>query len=393
MIEQTAPGGEYDDFVEDILDESESSTPPQPPAAPAAAPAPSADQPADAETGPARDERGRFVSRPAVDDSSATEALGAPAPSETPAEAEATGAQPSAQGDLRDAEGTPYPEWSFRADRQTISIPGSAVGEEGVFIPKGQLERVQQLLAEGQAHRGSWRSREQAYQQEIDRLKTAQDEEVARARAFNEGLLELMQQGPEAMASWLDDYQTNFPRFMAEAEKRALEGRLAAQQEQLDEWAAEREAERVEPLATDALNTLLDQMAARYGVRQRDAMAARIRDRLLDQVFYEVSDRPYLEPGEVLVATSEDGQRRYVLNAGMIEQEYKDVAQLAGPVAAAAQAVQQNAARMAPTGAPPAMGVGGAPPPGRTPAPLPKTPEELDKWLESGAWKQSFPTG
>lgn len=401
MSSPTPPvgGDEYEGFVEDILPDEELE-PGQQPAAPLPgqpAPADSAAQPVPADGSPARDERGRFAQK-AVVDAAATEDL--PSGKAPPVAPAATPPSEPAPGALRDPSGTPYPAWTFKADRQELSIPGSALGDEGAFIPRAALPEVQALIAEGMAHRGSWRQRERDYQSQIERLQSSRDPEVERARAFNQGIMDLFAQGPEAVAAWLDDYQVNFPKFMAEAEAAVLRAQHEQTQAELGEYHAEQEAAEFQPVLEDALDEVFARLKAQHPQADAERIADRIVNRLLEDVVYEVppEERRHLEPGERLLGTSPRTGAMYVLNEQKVADEFGDLAGWGSQAAqqaatAAAHAVQANAARLAPTGAPPGLGAGGAPPPGPSAAPLPKTPEELEKWLEGGGWKQSFPTG
>lgn len=118
-----------------------------------------------------RDEKGRFA--PKTDGSPATDPASAavPAPATPPASVVSSPPVPA---------GEPF---VFRADGQKIPIPGSTVDSEGhLRIPSGQVPAVRQLLAEGMAHRGSWRQREADYKQQIEQASAV---EKARADKYN----------------------------------------------------------------------------------------------------------------------------------------------------------------------------------------------------------------
>lgn len=90
----------------------------------------------------------------------------------------------------------------FRGDGQRYPIPGATVSADGTLtIPADQVPNVRQLLAEGVAHRGSWREQQQ---QAKAATETATATEKARAEKYN------------AAAVLLWDHLTN-PEWLAAA--------------------------------------------------------------------------------------------------------------------------------------------------------------------------------
>ncbi len=287
--------------------------------------------------------------------------------------------------------------WAFRADRQEYFVEGSRVEPDGgVYIPKAQLQLVQQLLAEGAAHRGSWREERDAYEARIAELEASveQHPDLLRARAFNTKLNQLMAAGPEAVAEWLDKFETNRPVLEAEVKAQLLQSQL--DQTQSRERAAQEEAESNElaPVMEETLQGAVEELASRYPGVDPGKFYTRMLERYADRVFYEVpaSDRRRgLHEGEVVLGQSRDNKTLYVMDRGLVEDEFANWAGLMGASATSAtRAVTQNAAALA-AGAPPvATGSGGAAQGAPVP-PMPKTKEELDKWMQSGEWKKNFP--
>jgi hypothetical protein len=330
-----------------------------------------------------------------------TPAAAPPTPPPAPEPSGQPGAPSSGQPPVP---GTPPPppatDWSFRADREQHTIPGARVAPDGsLTIPANQVATIRQLLAEGIAHRGSWQEERGQYEARIAELEQAveQHPDVLRARAFNERLLALMAQGPEAMAAWLDQFEANRPALLAQAEQAVLQQRLEAAERERTTLAEQYEADRLAPQIEASLQGAVEELAARPEFQSVNAGAlySRLMEHYLNRVCYEVpatQRRMGLKAGEVLIGQSRDGQKLYVLDRGLIEDEFRHWATLSGGAASAARtAVAQNAAALA-AGAPPVpVGQGGPAQPGPQ-TPVPKTKEELDKWFETGAWRQTFPT-
>lgn len=371
----------YPGFVEEIVDDEPSpagATPATPPAAPdAGTPAP-----ADAAAQPVV---------PAVPAQPPTPASSAPSPAVPPMPA---------------APATPA-AWDFQADRQTVTVPGSKVRDDGwLEVPPDQRALLENLLAEGVAHRGSWRAEQQRYEARIAELEeqSTASPEILRAKAFNDALLALLDKGPEAVAAWLDEYRLNFPLLKQQAEAAVLQSRLTTAEQRLAAREEDQEASELAPQLAGMISDTLQQVIASdpaYAGVDAQALEQRIRTRFLDQVAYEVDpkERPRgLASGEILLGRSRDGKTLYVFNAGLVADEVAYQASLRGGAAsAAAAAVARNTAIApavpgAPGGAPPVVPAGSGTP-GPAPAkPLPKTKEDVQRWIDSGDWKQSFPS-
>src|SRR5689334_7170952 len=107
---------------------------------PETAPTDVAEEPAAEPEGQARDEQGRFTAETPKDEPEASaEEQASP---ETPVE-------PTEAATDEEAVEEPDDPVVYRADNQEFAIPGSAVGEDGWFIPTASIPEVQQLLAAG----------------------------------------------------------------------------------------------------------------------------------------------------------------------------------------------------------------------------------------------------
>jgi hypothetical protein len=93
----------------------------------------------------------------------------------------------------------------FRADGQKIPIPGSMLTADGALsIPADQVPVIRQLLAEGVAHRGSWRQKESEYQR---RIEEAGSVEKAKADKYNQAAMHLFDtvNNPEWLQTLVND--------------------------------------------------------------------------------------------------------------------------------------------------------------------------------------------
>jgi hypothetical protein len=122
-----------------------------------------------------RDTQGRFMKRDgspvAPDEQARLEAAATPVP--------ATPTTPPAPAPPVVPAGEPF---VFRAEGQKIPIPGASLSDQGLHVPIDQVPAIRQLLAEGMAHRGSWRQKEAEFNRRIEEASTV---EKARADRYN----------------------------------------------------------------------------------------------------------------------------------------------------------------------------------------------------------------
>jgi hypothetical protein len=288
-----------------------------------------------------------------------------------------------------------FPDWTIRGDGQEFEIPGAKVGSNGVWLPNDVVPEVAQLLAEGVANRGSARQLRESLQAENRQLRQQLQNhpDLIRAQAFNKAILAKLNEGPEAVQQWLEDFDNSRPRLIAEAEAEVLRQQHAATQRELAELREERESATLQPLMEQSLQEAVADFANRPEFAGVDAemIYERVRSpQGLDAVFYEVSpqDRAQgLLDGESLLGRAPDGTL-YVMNWGVIADEFAYQAQIRGPAPAAAPSAAAAAAANAQALAQPAA-QGSAQtvaPTGTPPVPqFPKTPEgkkQMDKWYE-----------
>src|SRR6267142_219455 len=287
--------------------------------------------------------------------------------------------------------------WTFTADGDEINVDGSQVNPDGsLTVPAKHREIIEQLLAEGAAHRGSWRGEQEQYETRIAELEqqlVSKEPEIVRAKAFSDALLALLDQGPEKVAEWLDNHQTTFPKFKAEAETTVLRQQLAERDQRLAAADEERLSQDLAPTLQSTVAQAVTELAQSYPGVNAEKLYQRITTRFLDQVAYEVpaAQRPRgLQRGEVLIGRGPKDQL-YIVNTGLIRDEFAYQADLLkGSASAAAAAVAQNAAVSQPGGGlPPAVPALGGVPPNLAPGEVPqfKSKKEMEDWIESGEWR------
>lgn len=272
--------------------------------------------------------------------------------------------------------------------------------ENGVFIRNEGLQALQDLIAEGVANRGSARQLREQLMAENQQLRQAQQNhpDILRAKAFNQGIRNLLAAGPDAIAEWLDNFQANAPAFERDAERAVYEAEIAARDEQLTELQTEREAERLRPVLEQSLEGVVGQLARQPEFAGVDArlIAERARDpRFSAHVFYEAqpNERPMgLGAEELLLGQGPDGTM-YLMNWGLLRDEFAYQARLLGPTRTAAQAAAHNAAALGAPAPMPGMvpAAGNPPPPAAPQIPKFKTQEEADAWIKKGEWR-NLPT-
>lgn len=204
-----------------------------------------------------RDERGRFAekpSTPAPEPSSPEAAV----PAETPAEPTAPDAAAAAE------EETSYPEATYRADGQDFTIPGSAVGDDGVFNTTDVWQReILPLLAAGRAARGG--SLQRTLQDKSREVQSWQQQAQA-AQAQSQAIIAKIDQMVEngTIGQWLEDVHQQWPIMKAQAEASALRLQQQAAQQQLQAFQAEQQQRQMEPQFTAALENSLTQIGPQF---------------------------------------------------------------------------------------------------------------------------------
>lgn len=252
------------------------------PAEPEVAPAAPAVQPPAKPVAQPRDDAGRFVPKaPQPKAPSAPDAAPPPAP-ETPSEPTAAAA-PAADEEAG-------PPFSYQADGRSWEIPGTEVGEDGVFISKDALPELNRLLAQGKSHEGSFRQRLTDSAQQVQAAtKRVEAAEAARAHLLKhfDDLID-RSQGAQTiedllktpLGEWLLNVYSNWPILKAESAKRAVEVQAEADRARLKEFEQQQEQARMAPIMDQTLQDSIVYWGQQAGLDR--AVLQRIYARLSD---------------------------------------------------------------------------------------------------------------
>lgn len=328
--------------------------------------------------GQPRDEAGRFTSpAPKVEEPEASVTDDpAPAP-ETPSEPTT---EPATEAPVE------YPSLAYRADGQEFAFEGSAVGEDGAFIPAKHLPELQQLLSAGKAAFGSVRQR-------LSEAASREHSAVARAEAAEAQATHLLSHFEELVQSgkigeWLEGVAQNWPVLKAQAQAKAIELQAKADREALEQFR-QRETEQAQrPL----MDRTLEQAVADFGGRAGldDATRAEV---------LRVLREPHLQSAVFVKAPMDDPAAGFkkgelVIDFSVVQAEVaraKNWLMRSAPAQKIAQAQARNAAKVAPPKVtpPPTVGAKGTKAP-KTGAPIPtfKSTKEADAWFEQGGYNE-----
>lgn len=326
-------------------------------------------RPDEAAGGPARDpSTGRFVSREQAPTEGEAETA-APAAGQPPTDA---AAEPKPESDL-----SQYPTFQYRGDGRVHEIPGSAVGEAGVFIPKEQVNWLRQELATARAHHGSWQSELESVKAEADQKVSVAEAKAAASDKIVEQMTELAQlarRDPDAAYQWVVEFAGNWPAMQAEAERASFEAERDAFKQQKERTQTEEQSRQLEEAKERVFQELLDQGAQLYpGVDPRQVGTA-LRQRHWHSLWYTADhDDP--------AGNYKKGQ--LVINTALMEDQFR---LMQGSASKAAGEQNQAAVAKGKSGAPPVAPAKGGETPSTTPkAPKFKSRKEYEDWLESGA--------
>lgn len=328
------------------------------------------------------------------------------APAGQPAHAEQRapdGAAPTGQPDGTQQQPE---EFSFRASRQAFSVPGSQVSQDWIHLPRHYEGELRQLLGDAIEHRGNFRQRLSTMQQKVDTaekfaksLGANSFEEAAAvyagSKTFQQHFAELVRQGPEAIAEWLDEFSTNLPRLQAQAledqrrqlVKLAQEGRLGPDGQPTEQGSSPQQGaessipQEYFPQLQQELRGVLEEL------RAEDPALEALRPQDLDALHRRLSrfvGQIYARSPEHLPELGVD-RGDIIYDKALLRTEMQEMVQLIGPsrqeMEEAARAARSNM-RGGRNPIPPTASSKGQS--SGTPAvpPLPSTSEEKDAWME-----------
>lgn len=373
-VEQSAPVDPMAE-LESVFDEaattlSEPAGTPAPAAPPA--PSPEAAPEAPSEPGePARDEKGRFTKR------SETEPAPAAAPTDPASASAAPPAEPSPSPESPADDGgldtTGYPAFEYASHGKQFSIPGSAVGEDGVFIPTEQVPNIQRLLAEAHHNRDFGRELGRAVAEAKRESETLKREYTLKMQRLHEVVKD-----PDRLMAFAENLERDWPLLEAEVKRELAEQRLQEMERQQQEMTRQAAEVELRPKMQMALEMQVDrfvqspEMKGLFADADRQALLGRLREFERD-IF---SRDP--ETGEVMVDLDVI-QRELGYAAHWRRQARQQEAQLQ-------RVAQQNAATKAPAAPPPTVGTKQGPAPSASPKKTYKSREEADEDI----WGKGF---
>lgn len=196
--------------------------------------------------------------------------------------------------------------FTFRADGREISIPGAWRYPEGVYVPTASLA----FLSEHLADRRSLEERLSQLEQKLRDADPACDHEVLKARALTYRISRLMDEGPEAMAEWLDNLYYNRPLLEVSAEADALSAQLHDYKARLLVTAMEQEVsdlgEQMERALTPCLDVHLADPAIAPLRLDRNRLLVRLYQRATALFIEAPADHPAagVRKGDLIVNTA-----------------------------------------------------------------------------------------
>jgi hypothetical protein len=186
----------------------------------------------------------------------------------------------------------------LKVDGQEIPIEGASVHGDYLVIPKATWDRT--IRPQYLGDRTVWRQKEQGYQRQLQQVAAQQSEETLRARGLLAKVAELDKGGPEAWATWLDNFHQNRPILEAEIKARIAEQRAAALEQQQRAVVEEQAKAAEEPLyqqhLIDTLRQALAQDEYKVLASEQDELLRELWEDHRDRLFV-VADRDYPEYG------------------------------------------------------------------------------------------------
>ena len=287
-------------------------------------------------------------------------------------------------GLLSDEEWDALPSMRYRADGQDWEIPGSKVEEDGVFIPTAQIQHVTQLLAQGQAHQGSFQQTLAAKDVEVTNLTAELEGERAALQEISDKIEELVTKDG-ALEAFVEDQRKSWDTLRLQADlaksKRATEHAVSAR----ETLEASQEEARVLPQMRGRLAEVIEDWGKQAGF-----------DLKLQQKLYDrYADTAQLDR---LFPRNNEGLRIEEMKPLREEMEFLMQAtstRPAAPVPVApeppkgakvqeAPSTARRKRRKAPTSTASSKSVDEAPAEEEAPIPKITTAEQADRYLETG---------
>lgn len=268
---------------------------------------------------------------------------------------------------------------SFRAGNQDYTVPGSAVGPDGIFISAtdGHSQNAIRLMQLGRHH-------ETTYRQDMATADHSLKREVAAREGAESALDEILSRIDEhlrkgTLHDWATEQESKFPETVANARVKAASKRTEELERQLNEGTSERDRATLEPQMDDALETTITHFGQQHKLTREQMLS----------VFDLLSD-PGMKRSLFQQAKEDDPSNQvkrgeWLIDYGIVERHVKHMASLTPKQAQkqkADAAAAQNAKSTQPAKVPPAVGAKKGPAPSPEPAkPQFKNAEEADDYI------------
>jgi hypothetical protein len=194
----------------------------------------------------------------------------------------------------------------FRADSREVEVPGGLRYDHGVYVPTEAWDRVvQRHLADREAIQEHWTG-------QLRQIESALEDGSHPAIQNHPAIIQagetltafenLMAQGPEAVARWLDNYSVNKPLLEQQIQNRTLTAQLAAQRTQVNQsqqqQAVDTVAQQLPGYVRGNIEALITQTPELAGLKGSE-------QKLLER-FYPVAKSFLYEDGEGRINTNWD---------------------------------------------------------------------------------------
>jgi transposase-like protein len=339
-----------------------------------------------------REHEGRFTEKPKEEaPKEAPAARAGQPPVEIPAEGSEKPATTEAAAPGEEEE-EPELEFSFRADGQPVTIKGSKITKDFVMIPRNNMADVQRLLSHGVTYQGSFRQRLTESARAVAEAKAEVQEDVIRAKATLEFIAKKLDEGPDAVQDWLDEFQQNRVKLEAEAtlavakahreHKPVGDVQAPGFEEEVNEFSAGVDREEM-------VNTLSADLVAFVPAALRELQIRGLTGDEVGALISELSD-----PDEIdrYFGIAGEDMPEFGVTKGQVVRKDAVIAKVLKRRAGLLLGARKNgseleAAKLKNDRPKPANPIpptttsqGGAP--GKAKKPLPKTKEELDAWMD-----------
>lgn len=256
-----------------------------------------------------------------------------------------------------------------RGDGQKFTFPDAALNEAGdLTIKATQVPNLRMLIAEGLAHRGSWRQKEQGYQQQIEQAGAVEKARADRAEMVAAKLIDAIGNVDWMTAAVADPREAQY--LIRELALEFNQAKLAAPKVEERAEAADVPPEQIEQAARTTLNEYIEELlespqakAVYTTPEQRQAVTKRFQRRLAAYFKADGNDI-LLHENSVDADFMEELNERVAHKKAADEQARK-----------LAEAAAKNAARNATSPVPSTVPAKGSPTPGEV-----RTPKTKAQW-------------